>query len=122
MVNHCVKLVYHKARDMFEKSQTSKRAVGAKLFWNDGPQMQSIKSHCLMKVGQKRKSGSTTHLLWKTILMKLHLQKGDGGKGTGNIGKNKEGIEGKIRQRTDFREAKHAYRRLYKGHVESAGQ
>ena len=34
----------------------------------------------------------------------------------------KEGVEGKIRQRLDFREAKHAYRRLFKEHVESTGQ
>ena len=33
-----------------------------------------------------------------------------------------KGVEGKIRQRPDFREAKHAYRRLYKEHVESTGQ
>ena len=32
-----------------------------------------------MKVGQKRKADNTTHLLWKTIPMKLHLKKvGDG--------------------------------------------
>ena len=34
--------------------------VTAKLSWKDGPQMQSVKSHCLMNVGQKRKSDSTT--------------------------------------------------------------
>ena len=31
-------------------------------------------------------------------------------------------MEGKIRQRPDFREAKHTYRRLHKEHVESTGQ
>ena len=41
------------------------------------------KSLRLMKVGQKRKSDSTTHLPWKTVPMKLHLQKGDDGKGIG---------------------------------------
>ena len=35
---------------------------------------------------------------------------------------NKEGVQGPMRQRPDFREAKHAYRRLYKEHVESTGQ
>ena len=35
---------------------------------------------------------------------------------------NKEGEEDMIRQRPDFREAKHAHRRLYKEHVESTGQ
>ena len=48
--------------------------VRAKLFWKDGTQMQTIKSHCLMKVGQKRKSDNTTHLPWKTIPMKLDLR------------------------------------------------
>ena len=35
---------------------------------------------------------------------------------------NKEGVQGPMRQRPDFREAKHAYRLLYKEHVESTGQ
>ena len=34
---------------------------------------------------------------------------------------NKEGKEGPMRQRPDFREAKHAYRQLYKEHAESTG-
>ena len=34
----------------------------------------------------------------------------------------KEGVQGPIRQRPDLREAKHAYRRLSKEHVESTGQ
>ena len=33
-----------------------------------------------------------------------------------------KGVQGPIRQRPDLREAKHAYRRLYKEHVESTGQ
>ena len=61
------------------------RMVRAKLLWKDGTQMQIIKSHCLVKVGQKRKSDNTTHLPWKTMLMKLHLKKGDDGKGTGKL-------------------------------------
>ena len=44
--------------------------VRAKLFWKDGTQMQTVKSHRRMKVGQKRKSDNTTHLPWKTIPMK----------------------------------------------------
>ena len=67
-----------------------------------------------MKVGQERNSDSATQFPWKTIPKKPHLQKGDDGKGT-----DKEGVEGKIRQRPDFREAKHTYGRLYKEHVES---
>ena len=35
---------------------------------------------------------------------------------------NKEGVEGKTRQRPDVREAEHAYCRLYKEHVESTRQ
>ena len=35
---------------------------------------------------------------------------------------NKEGVQGKTRQRPDFREAKHAHCRLYEEHVESTGQ
>ena len=35
---------------------------------------------------------------------------------------DQEGVQGPMRQRPDFREAKHAYRRLYKEHVESTGQ
>ena len=35
---------------------------------------------------------------------------------------SKGGVQGPIRQRPDFRKAKHAYRRLYKEHVESTGQ
>ena len=43
-------------------------------------------------------------------------------KGMGKIVFHKEGVEGKIRQRPDFREAKHTYRRLFKEHFESTGQ
>ena len=35
---------------------------------------------------------------------------------------HRQGEQGPIRQRPDFREAKHALRRLYKEHVESTGQ
>ena len=35
---------------------------------------------------------------------------------------NKEGVQGPTRQRPDFREAKHAYRQLFKEHVESTRQ
>ena len=35
---------------------------------------------------------------------------------------DKEGVQGPIRQRPHFREAKHAYRRLYTEHVASTGQ
>ena len=79
--------------------------------------MQTIKSRCLMK----RKSDNTTHLPWKTILMKLHLKKGDDWKKNWKFVLDK-GVQGPIRQRPDFREAKHAYRRLHKEHVESTGQ
>ena len=97
--------------------------VLAKLFLKDGIETQTIKSRCLMKVGKKRKSDSTTHLPWKTIPVKLHLQKGDDdGKGTGLLFLNKVGVQGPIRQRPDLREAKHANRRLFKEHVESTGQ
>ena len=111
--------MYHKARDMLRKAKVPKNA---KLFWEVVSQMQSIKSHCPMKVGQKRKSDSTTHLSWKTIPMKLHVQKGHDGKGTGKLFLNTRGEEDRIRQRPDFRKAKHAHRRLYKEHVESTGQ
>ena len=58
------------------------RMVRAELFWTDDTQMQTIKSRCLMKVGQKRQSDNTTYLPWKTIPVKLHLNCDDG-KGTG---------------------------------------
>ena len=38
-----------------------------------------------------------------------------------HISLNKEGTQGPIRQRPDFREAKHTYLQLYKEHVESTG-
>ena len=64
--------------------------VRAKLFWKDGTQMQTIQRHCLMKVRQKRKSDNATPLPWKTIPMRLHLKKGDDGKGTGKLFLTKE--------------------------------
>ena len=53
--------------------------------------------------------------------MKLHLKKTDDGKGTGLLFQTK-GVQGPIRERPDFREAKHAYRRLYEEHVECTRQ
>ena len=73
----------HKACDMLRKAKLPKNGSCKKLFWKDGTKMQTIKSRCLMKDGQKRKSDSTTHLPWKTIPMKLHLKKGDDGKRIG---------------------------------------
>ena len=97
--------------------------VRATLFWKDGTEMKkSTESRSLMKVGQKSKSDSTTYLPWKTIPMKLQLKKGDGGKRTGMLFQIKK--EHKVRQDNDriFREAKHAYRQLYKEHAESTGE
>ena len=80
------------------------------------------KSRCLRKVGQKSKSDNTTHLPWKIILMKIHLSTKGRWQRSWTIVLNKEGLQVSIGQRPDFREAKHAYRRLHKEHVESTGQ
>ena len=74
-------MMYHKARATLRRRNFQWR-VRAILFWKDGTQMQTIKSRCLMKVGQRRKSYNTTHLPWKTMPMKLQLKKGDDGKRT----------------------------------------
>ena len=84
--------------------------VRAKLLWKDGTTDADYQKSFQMKVGQQRKSDNTTHLPWRTIPMKLHLKRGDDGKGTGLLF-FKEGGQGPMRQRPDFREAKHAYRR-----------
>ena len=84
-------IMYHKARDMLRRAKLP-RVVRAKLFWKDG-------TH---RCRQKNKSDNTTHLPWKTIPMKLHLKKGDDGKGTGFIVLNKEGVQGPMRQRPRF--------------------
>ena len=73
--------MYHKARDMLRKAKFPKEWVRAKLFWKDGTEMTSAASRCLMK----SKSDNTTHLLWKTIPVKLRLQKGEDGKETGKF-------------------------------------
>ena len=91
----------------------------AKLFWKDGTEIASTARRCLKKVGQKNISGNTTNMHWKTTPMKPHLEKGDDGKKNWHIVFNKEGKQGPIRQRPDFREAKHPYRQLFKEHVES---
>ena len=90
--------------------------VSAKLFLKDGCRTQNIARICLNMDGQKNKSDNTTHLLWKTILMKLHLQKGDDGRRTGTLFffKTKEGKQGPMRQRPGFRETKQAHRQLFK--------
>ena len=76
-----------------EKKPNFQRMVRAKRFWKDGTQMPTITSRSLTKVGQKRKSDITTHLPCKTIPVKLHLKKGDDGKGTGKLFLNK-GVQG----------------------------
>ena len=84
--------------------------------------MQTIKSHCLMKVGQERKIRQ-----YDAFALEDHFHEATSAE-RGRWQRNwkivfiKEGVEGKIRQRPDFREAKHTYRRLYKKHVESTGQ
>ena len=63
--------------------------------------MQTTKSHCLMKSGHRRKSDSMTHLPWKAIPLKPHLQKGSVFRRNWKIVLN-EGVEGKISQRLVF--------------------
>ena len=66
-VNQCVKWYITKRVICYEKPN----------FLSDGTHIQTVKSRSLTKVGQKRKLlKNTTHLPWKTILMKLHLQEG----------------------------------------------
>ena len=78
------RIIYHKARDTLRKAKHPKNG-SCETILERFPQMQSIKSQCLVKVGQKRTSDSTTHLPRITIPMKLHLQRGDDGKGSGNL-------------------------------------
>ena len=74
-------IMCHKTRDMLRKAKLPKNGSCETIL----ERWSTDASHCLMKVGQKRKSDSTTHLLWRTVPMKLLLQKGDDGKGTGKL-------------------------------------
>ena len=93
--------------------------VRAKLFWNDGLQMQAVKSHCMMKVGQKKKIKE-----YDSRAIEDHSYQPtpeDRGRWQRNwfIVLNKGAPR---RQQPDFREAKRAYCRQFKEHVESTGQ
>ena len=94
--------------------------VRAKLFWKDGPQMQSIKSHCLMKVD--RRENQTGRICLEDHSSEATPAERGRWHRNWKISLNKEGLGGKIRQRPDFLEAKHAYRRLFLEHVVSTGQ
>ena len=74
--------VYHKARDMLRKAKLPKNGHCQTIFvrW---VRTQNIARICLNMDGQKNKSDNTTHLHWKTIPTKLHLEKGDDGTSTG---------------------------------------
>ena len=111
-------------------TQTDGYATTSATFFNmsaggtDGFRTQNIARICLNMDGQKNTSDNTTHLHWKTIPTKLHLEKGDDARRTGILflKKRKEGKQGPVRQRPDFREAKEVHRQLYKEHAESIGE
>ena len=112
-------IMYQKARDMLRKAKLPKNgpcetilerwstdAVYQKLL-SEGWTEEKIRQYDALSLEDQSYEAAPAHWArwqrnWKIVLYK--------------------GVEGKIRQRTDFREAKHAYRRLYKGHVESNGQ
>ena len=86
-------------------------------FGRHGTQMQTIKSRCLIKVGHQRtrRTCRGRHSYEATPEERGRWQR------NWKIVLN-TGVQGPIRQRPEFREAKDAYRRLYKEHVESTGQ
>ena len=97
------------SNNVSQGSQTSKEWFAPKLFWEDGTMMQTIRIRCVKMLGQERKSDTTTHLPWKTVPLKPHQKEGDDGKGNLFIVAN-QGVQGSIRQRPDFSEAKRALR------------
>ena len=105
-----------------QESQNPKIMVSAKLFLKDGIRMNNIARICLNMDGQEKKSNNMTHLHWKIILSSLHLKNEARYAKSWHISLNKERNQGPIRQRPDFREAKHTYLQLYKEHVESTGE
>ena len=93
--------------------------VIAKLFLKDGIRTQNIDRKCLNMDGQKNNSDKTTHLQhWKTNPTKLHLEKGERWEKNWHTVLSKEGKQGPMRQRPDFRDAN----KLYTEHAESTGE
>ena len=113
-------IMYHKARDMLRKAKLAKNgscetflerwytdADNQKSSSDEGWTEEKIRQYDALTLenhsyeGTPEESGRWQRN-WKIVLNK--------------------GVKGPIRQRPDFREAKHAYRRINKEHVESTGQ
>ena len=109
--------MYHKARDMLRKPNFQ-RMVSAKPILKDGKRTQNIPRICSEPGWTEEQIRQYDAL----ALEDLHLQKGDDGRRTGTLFLNKEGKQGPMRQRPDFREAKQAHRQQYKEHAESTGE
>ena len=77
--------MYLKTRDILRKGKNAKNGQCKKFLESGGIRMNDIARICLNMDGQKNKSDSTTHLPGKTILTKLHLEKGDDGRRTGTL-------------------------------------
>ena len=88
--------MYHKARNMLRKARLPKNGQCQTILerWYMDTKISRI---CLNMDGQKNKSDNTTHLLWKTFPMELHLQKGDDGEKNWHIVLNEEGKQGPMR-------------------------
>ena len=72
--------------------------------------------------GQKNTLDHVTHLHWKIHSYEATLEERGRYVESWHISLNKEGTQGPIGQRPDFREAKHTYLQLYKEHVESTSE
>ena len=110
----------HKARDMLRKAKLPKDGSCETILVRWYREKKYRKS--LSEEGWTEEKIRQHDALALEDHMKLHLKKGDDGKGTpGKLFFNK-GVQGPTRQRPHFREAKHAYRRLFREHVESTGE
>ena len=113
-------VMYHKARDMLRKAKLPKNGSCETTL-----ERWSTDAVCQMSLSDE---GWTEEKVrqYDALALKAHsyeATRAERGRWQRNWKiVNKEGEEDRIRQRPDFREAKHAHRRLYKEHVESTGQ
>ena len=114
-------VMYHKARDMLRKAKTSKEWFVRDYSGKMGHRCSLAKVIVWWRLDRRENQTVRSTCLGRPFLWSYTCRKGTMAKKLENV-LNKEGKEGKIRQRPDFREAKHTYRWLYKEHVESTGQ
>ena len=113
--------MHHKARDMLRKAKTNKngqcKTILERWYKDERHRMNLLELGCTEEqIKQYDALALEDHSHEATPEERGRCKK------SWHISLNKEGIQGPIGERPDFREAKHTYLQLYKEHVESTGE